>query len=205
MEGHRAGVWQRPYSGKRSGNSQHFRIRRSFPAGYALTRAGDRKGRPYGGDLRFTCRGDPCGRPAENGLYTKTVCQIRTKLRIRRSILFLPQRGRMSAQLTGEGENRGSPAIVSASPSSPSDVPPSNARATGSFPRWGKLSGPPRASAPAAKRRRLPCRGDPCGRPAELGKPRYSLGGPVPCPVRIRPSFFVYAATPVIRLAWDRG
>ena len=47
--------------------------------------------------------------------------------------LFLPQRGRMSAQLTGEGEKSGSPAIGEASPSSPSSV-----STGGCFPRWGK-------------------------------------------------------------------
>ena len=39
-------------------------------------------------------------------------------VQIRCTILFFPQRGRMSAKLTGEGEKSGSSAIVSASPSS---------------------------------------------------------------------------------------
>ena len=54
----------------------------------------------------------------QTDLYTKTVRRIRTTPRICRTVLFFPQRGRMSAQLTGEGEKRGSSAIVSASPSS---------------------------------------------------------------------------------------
>ena len=46
------------------------------------------------------------------------VRRIRNCVRIRRTILFFHQRGRMSAQLTGEGEKRRSSAIGSASPSS---------------------------------------------------------------------------------------
>ena len=69
---------------------------------------------PCAGEARRAVKGRPCGEAGE-------------------SSLFLPQRGRMSAQLTGEGEKTGSTAIVSASPSSPSSV-----STGGSFPRWGK-------------------------------------------------------------------
>ncbi len=49
----------------------------------------------------------------------KTKGPAKSQLEPRRcTILFFPQRGRMSAKLTGEGEKSGSSAIVSASPSS---------------------------------------------------------------------------------------
>ena len=91
-------------------------LREAMTALRAVRAAGG--GGPYGGMGAFCVGAAACPRPAANRAVNENRAANSQNARIRRTILFFPQRGRMSAQLTGEGEKRGSPAIVSASPSS---------------------------------------------------------------------------------------